>query len=146
MSEIAADPAEHAARIKSIRAVGMGIIMGDPNTLQLDLDSKENREQACTLIHKFHDAIGISMVYETISKSGNFHFHIILKEPKERKDRIFWQCALGSDPVRELLSQVQFDQGMELESFLAEVSGAKMNLVYDFTQASKDCQMEDIPF
>lgn len=140
MSVVSLDPAEWHDYIESAKEDGHGIIIGGPDCLQLDLDNPSDYDHAVEKLEMYWYEIGVTKVYRTQSKSGNQHIHCLLKKPMDRKSRIFWQCALGSDRVRELLHWVRFREGMELEAFLVVPAGQKMELLFDFTKTLNPCK------
>ena len=83
---------------------GLIIVEPLPNELQIDIDSP-------IIPKSYNDQRDILCVFKSItnhrittSKSGNKHIYIQLKDPITPVERILLQLALGSDPVRELLT------------------------------------------
>lgn len=130
MSNVAQTAAERKHYIEEMESLGHGIVLGGPKYLQLDLDSKESFNEALGLIITFTQHLPIKSMWQSQSKSGNQHIHIFLTEPMERRDRVFWQSALGSDRVREGLYWVRLNNGQHEESFFVECSGNKLTELF----------------
>lgn len=109
---------------------GNGVVLGGPSYLQLDLDSEGDYNRAIELIITFRPHLPIKSIWRSMSKSGNKHIHIFLTESMERRDRVFWQCALGSDHVREGLYWVRLNEGKDEESFFVECSGHRLTKLF----------------
>ena len=73
------------------------------NQLQIDIDRPGARIKR-RLLRLVEEHVKIESVRYSRSKSGNTHCRITLREPLSDTERILLQLALGSDPVRELLS------------------------------------------
>jgi hypothetical protein len=116
------NPTQEAREYEIDKAMKAGrvIVYGEPTVLQLDLDSREQYDQAASLIRHFKSHLGIDNVYWTESKSGNCHIYIDLNDPMPREDRIAWQGFLGSDRIREALNYLWFRDGRTAECFLVE--------------------------
>ena len=123
MSFTAQTQQQRTEYIEVSRANGNDIVCGNDKYLQLDLDTPGDYDKALDKIRKFKSHLPILAVFTTRSKSNNRHLHIKLAKPMPRKERIFWQCALGSDATREALSWVWVEEGHKEEAFLVEVSG-----------------------
>jgi len=124
-------PDREARSVAEIEARGNVVVRSDDRTLQLDLDSPEDLQKACKLIHQLHRNIFFEKITRTISKSGNSHIYIELAKPMERIERIAWQACLGSDRVREALNLLWVLSGYEEECFLEELPGAKHEDITD---------------
>lgn len=108
---------------------GLIVVYADDCSLLLDIDSAGAREHALEMIGKFAGSFKLARVEETRSKSGNWHLYVRLSEPMERQDRMFWQAALGSDPVRAALDWIWFREGYQIECFLYEKPGATYEVI-----------------
>jgi hypothetical protein len=91
--------------------------------LKIDIDSEEqfrNFENAIQCIRRNH-AFEFSVVYK-VSRSGLPHQHITITLPFKVTpwQRIAWQAAMGSDPVRELLSAIRLQRGDILPTLFVE--------------------------
>ncbi len=98
--------------LEDMRRRGMRIVYPASNELLIDIDSEEHytnyeRGIACVLRNKIWDDIDIS---EVVSTSGLPHRHITITLPNDITpvERIALQAALGSDPMRELMSIIRF--------------------------------------
>lgn len=98
-----------------------GFVVRYPDTDELYIDIDDEQQYAAFLkswaIFE-RDMAGVQMLgkptyTETPSRSGLPSRHIIVALPFEVTDeeRIMWQAALGSDPVRELLSALRHQRG-----------------------------------
>lgn len=97
---------------------GKKVVFPAANELFIDIDSADQlaafqhlfgilKNQACEL------QWGADIVYDKPSSSGVPNRHIIISMDHDMTDleRIAWQAALGSDPVRELLSLIRHLRG-----------------------------------
>lgn len=95
-------------------ADGMMVRMADDNHLLLDLDDEAAIARFAKLRPKLADLFGAKVVEEYESRSGPGHLHVILElgEPFPAAFRIALQAAMGSDPLRELLSLRRLANGV----------------------------------
>lgn len=113
MSESNLTPQALAKAISSGIERGFEVIQSGPRVLLLDLDSPFARaqyERVRPVLLQYVDVTGSS---HWSSKSGNDHKVIRLAEDMPIRDRIIWQAALGSDGVKEALSLVAINAGVE---------------------------------
>lgn len=87
---------------------GFEVLYPADNELQLDIDSQEQLDNFLHLWECFKRHIEqeykVALTHQTFtSKSGNWHIHIRLPFKVDNWQRMAWQAALGSDPMRELL-------------------------------------------
>lgn len=86
---------------------GCEAVFGEPNIIQLDLDSEEavTRYRAAYAIVERTSTLPPHRVEEWTSRSGKgLHVQLILDIPIPPERRVIWQALLGSDPVRETLN------------------------------------------
>jgi hypothetical protein len=105
--KIASDPNEtREAYVARSIAEGLIISLPEPNELQIDIDNQAHRDAFNRSFEILSREIGGEItVTETVSKSGTgAHIRITLPFALDVWQRIAWQAALGSDPVREVLS------------------------------------------
>ncbi len=114
---------------KKAEELNLDVVVPDEYTLQLDYDSKtlpENFNKLCALIDinfgikRSGDQEVYDMDIKT-SKSGNLHVYLKLANPISNTERLVFQAALGSDPVREILSLARLKRGETTPTLLFEV-------------------------
>jgi len=93
---------------------------GAPRVLQLDIDSESALQHCVEQIRKFEHALSIKSMERTTSSHGNTHLYLFLDRPLSRENRLFWQVALGGDPVKGALDWMWFQAAREEECFLIE--------------------------
>ena len=102
---------EHYNNIKDAKDSGFEVIYADDNTLLLDLDTEEQEKWYYDNIKTFEKNFPVEKTEEWVSKSGNKHIAITLKNPTPIELRIAMQAILGSDPIRNIceikLSQIK---------------------------------------
>lgn len=101
-------------------ADGMVVRHANPKTLLMDLDDEAAIERFRRLMPKLDEMFGAKVTEEYESRSGAGHLHVVveLDEPFDAAFRIALQAALGSDPVRELLSLRRLANGINEPSRL----------------------------
>ena len=109
--------------IKDRRECGYRVCFPADNELQLDIDSEEQYavwKKAESIIAR--NAVFTAEVEEAPSSSGLPNRHIRIRLPFDVTpwQRIALQAALGSDPVRELLSCVRMLKGDVHPTLLVE--------------------------
>lgn len=90
---------------------GQVVVRPLPNQLQLDLDSRLLKNEALDRMDAF-DILHSWALIESSKTEG--HFHITITFPDRvftEPERIAYQFALGSDPVRERLNLMRFHHG-----------------------------------
>ena len=106
---------------------GLEIKQPLPNQLFLDFDSDKQYENFLILSKVLERNLAESVDVKVYpSKSGLPHRHAIVSLPWRLSgewERLAWQAALGSDPVRELLSCVRNLNGEEWPTIFAEPKG-----------------------
>lgn len=113
--------------IARMRAEGFEPSLPGPGELQIDIDSEDQHEvfaRSFDILRReccIHHRVTLHAV-ETPSRSGLPSRHIRIQLPFEVDtwQRIAWQAALGSDPVRELLSCWRAKRGDEHPTLLIE--------------------------
>lgn len=101
--------AEHAQGIAAER--GQVVVLPLPNQLQLDLDSHEALQVCFQRCNDF----GIQSPWVAMEPSKTpGHYHVTITFPARvftEAERIAYQFALGSDPVRERLNMMRLHAG-----------------------------------
>lgn len=108
--------------VKRMEAAGFRIIYPAPNELQIDIDAPWQmvvHQKAMEIFRREYPGRPYTM---TVSKSGKGH-HVTIKMSWNMTDgeRIAWQAALGSDPIRELLSLIRVRNGSEQPTLFCEL-------------------------
>ncbi len=100
------------------------------NELQIDIDSDAQRSVFEESFKIFQREIGEThgirpkpVVTESRSGFPSCHIRIALPFTVETHERIAWQAALGSDPIRELLSLIRAERGEPNPTLLMERKG-----------------------
>ena len=120
-------PEKRSKAVTTALGDGHFVVYGDPFTLQLDIDSKGAYLGAKALVIRFRERLSITRLEATQSKSkDHWHFYVRMSKPLCRADRLFWQVALGSDPVRGALDWVWMQDGHPEDCFLVEFADAEM--------------------
>lgn len=126
MEKLASDPSEtREDYIARSKREGLLIDFPAANELQIDIDSEAHRAAFDRSMGIFsRELVGDFDVQETPSKSGTgTHVRIRLHFDVDVWQRIAWQAALGSDPVRELLSCLRAMRGDTAPTLFAEKPG-----------------------
>jgi hypothetical protein len=90
----------------------LAINVPDAYTLQLDIDTDAAWELFIQrLAPTFIEHVNVARIWWTVSNGGNKHVYIRLKQRVTVYERIAFQAALGSDPMRELLSALRVRTG-----------------------------------
>lgn len=127
--KVASDPSEsRAAYIERSKSEGLLVTFPSDCELQIDIDNAAHRAVFDRSYEIFKremvDHVGSYRVQETVSKSGTgAHIRITLPFKVDVWQRIAWQAALGSDPVREVLSCFRARRGDTEPTLLAEKPG-----------------------
>lgn len=116
---------EYVARMV---AEGNSVHYPGPCDLQIDIDDKTHLaafEKSFLILRRdILDESGFDLrehLVLTVSKSGRgFHARVVLPFPLDDVSRIAYQAALGSDPVRELLSLTRVRRGDSFPTLLVE--------------------------
>lgn len=103
---------------------GYTILYPGSNELFLDIDSDA---QLTTFWEVYKNLQRNLLPGEVVTHSfkasetrGHFHITITLPWPVDTWQRIAWQAALGSDPIRELLSAFRAHRGDEAPTLFVE--------------------------
>ena len=87
-------------------------VFSKPWLLTIDLDSEEELAVFQVRLESFKTTIGYDQWFSIKSPSGRgYHVYVLLKSDYGVAERISMQTALGSDPIRELLSIYKFVKG-----------------------------------
>lgn len=124
--KVASDPNEtREDYIARSKREGLLITFPAANELQIDLDNDTHRDAFERSFEIFNRELGGNFqMQRTRSKSGaGEHIRIKLGFDLDVWQRIAWQAALGSDPVRELLSCLRAWRGDAQPTLLAEKPG-----------------------
>lgn len=104
---------------------GFQVVFPQPNELQIDIDSEEQREKFLRLFEALNRNSGglqFTVTKDTPSRSGLPKRHLTLSCSRDMDAvmRIALQASLGSDPMRELLSFCRHLQGDPNPSIFVE--------------------------
>lgn len=99
-----------------------GLVAVDPaeDELQLDIDSEAEWERHDKAWAVFCRNYGVVDRLIVLSRNGNRHVYVALPFEVDAWQRIAWQGALGSDPLRELLSGKRLQMGDSRPTLLIE--------------------------
>lgn len=127
------------AFITRMEAAGYRIVTPKSNELLVDIDSEEQYETflANWEVLLRNQSTAFEAKYEEHeSRSGYPRRHVIVTLPFDVSpwQRIAWQAALGSDPVRELLSAIRLRRGdVHPTLFVEAPAGTEgKNIIEDF--------------
>jgi len=123
IAKIASDPNEtREAYIARVEAEGFVIVYPADNELQVDIDNDTHYEAFLRSWAIFGRDVPEATMLEHESKSGYPRRHITVSLPFKVNpwQRIALQGALGSDPVRELLSAMRLHNGSEPATLFCE--------------------------
>lgn len=124
MSKVASDPNEtRDAYVKRVEAEGFKVVFPADDELQVDIDNETHYDAFKRSWEIFsRDEPGATME-EHPSKSGLPSRHVTITLPYivDEWQRIALQAALGSDPVRELLSAMRLQNGVRPATLFCEV-------------------------
>jgi hypothetical protein len=112
------DDVRWAKAVEDAEANNCDIEIADDYTLQLDLDSELAEDIYAKQYNRLKMVLEaqenrIDSVEHRVSKSGNKHIIIKLRNTLGVKDRILLQACLGSDLTREILSYLRVLWGNE---------------------------------
>lgn len=91
------------------------VVVAAPNQIMIDYDAltvPERFNKVGDILRKRFPDKGIEC-RATRSKGGNVHMVVTLPEPISDTERIAWQAAFGSDPIREALSLVSISRNVK---------------------------------
>jgi hypothetical protein len=102
---------------------GYEVIYPEDNEIQIDIDSDEQNERFLKQFEILEREFGYIKTISTISKNGlpGRHYRLFFKRNLSHIERIAYQAALCSDPVKELLSIFRLERGDDYPSLLVEV-------------------------
>lgn len=122
-------PKSRETAIDNAIEAGHRVIYGDAYTLLLDLDSDAALAVALDQLERFRLRLGVNHIDMTRSPGDNVHLYVRLLAPMDRRERLFWQVALGSDCIRGALDWLWMQGGNYEECFLVELGGAEMTVL-----------------
>jgi len=97
--------------IEKMEEEGFVIVYPKPNELQLDIDTQQQMDQFDRLKWLFDSQLPATEFKMAHSKSGEgYHITVTLPFDVTNIERIALQAALGSDPLRELLSIFRYSR------------------------------------
>ena len=100
--------------VKVAAEKGLAIVVPNDCTLQIDIDSKEQKKVFLSRIERVRSEIpGFSITEKPSPSQKPGREHITLKSNKKftLPERLFLQLYLGSDPTREFLSFLRYKKG-----------------------------------
>lgn len=136
--------------------IGMTAFTAKDDELLIDLDSPSEPDHFGYVLDNLRAngyRVKGSPLYTT-SKSGNTHIYIQLTQPMDNMMRIVIQAALGSDPIREVLSAIRCIQGagsistalFEMNKFAPIVELWRQNNAVQVPAAQIETVLDDIPY
>lgn len=100
---------------------GFTIVYPEPNELQIDIDNSEQKRHFEKVWNLIDIAIPNAYFESSVSQSGRgVHITVTLPFDVSNIERIAFQAALGSDPVRELLSIYRYSRDDEYPTLFVE--------------------------
>ena len=110
--------------IARMKEQGLTVVLPKDDELQIDIDCDAQYELFQRMYTRLRKEFSeVELVSATISKGGLPGRHIVVKLPFELEtpmERIAFQAALGSDPMRELLSIFRVYNGDSHPTLLVE--------------------------
>ena len=113
--KVGSDPNEtREAFMKRVEVEGLIVCLPEKDELMIDIDNEQQYEVFLRsfeiMEREFNDDALTLMKVESPSKSGLPCRHIRIHTGRNLSDveRIAWQAALGSDPIREILSMIRW--------------------------------------
>lgn len=100
--------------IKRMQAEGFLVVLPKPNEVFIDMDTDQQYNVFMLMIQVFMRDIGIVDYKVRPSKSGLPHRHALVTMPFDIQsdiERVAYQAAMGSDPLRESLTLVRIRRG-----------------------------------
>lgn len=141
---------DNAVRAKEALATknapGFEVVVADDMHLQIDYDANTIPEQFYRIgaVLEGDRFGGRPLTYHvTYSKSGNRHVTIDLPEPMNVIERVAWQAAFGSDPLREALNLVAIKNEVKNPVLLFMPKGSDIALKSGGRRFREDSESED---
>jgi hypothetical protein len=93
---------------------GFEVVMGHDQLLLLDLDGEAAQARFHEQLELVNRMFGVDGYQKWASKSGGDHQHVLvyLKTPATLQERVAIQAAMGSDPIREILTLIRARNGI----------------------------------
>lgn len=116
---------DREAYIAEMKSLGFRIVIPKSNHLQIDIDTDAQFIIALAQIERLKKEYPDIRYFIRESRGGYPGRHITVRMPFDMDDmeRIAWQAALGSDPLRELLSLFRLKRGDEHPTLFVEKGG-----------------------
>lgn len=114
------------AAVLEAESQGFAVVRSNDTTLLLDLDSPFAIRQFRRVLPIVQEHFGAGAAQMWLSKSGNTHVLVPLREGLDPLLRFALQAALGSDGVRETLNFTQLLNGCNEPSILFKPNGSKV--------------------
>jgi hypothetical protein len=97
---------------KEAERLGQIVVLPLEDQLFVDLDSEEALQTFNKNLPKFELHMAeVKSVTRRPSRNGNTHAIVTLYSTMEPNTRILYQLFLGSDPLREMLSMIRYENG-----------------------------------
>lgn len=126
--------------IATARREGLEVHYAGPQVLHLDLDTTAQHDQAMRQLEEFGARLEVRRAVETVSPGANRHLYVYLRRPMGRRDRLFWQAVLGTDPLkaaldwlweRSLPPELQAEERFEDEPFMFDRPRTEKKVVWE---------------
>lgn len=111
---------EREKYFNQVESEGKVIKIPERHQLQIDIDSEEQASIFKTNINIIRRYYDFTITEVRNSPSGGLHIYIDTPFDMDAAERIAWQAALGSDPIRELLSLVRMSNNIMYPTLLVE--------------------------
>lgn len=112
------------AFVERMKGEGLEVHLPDDDMLFIDIDNKDQLLVFRRCYPIFARDVSVVETLATVSKSGiGIHVRIKMKGKLSHEERIAWQAALGSDPVRELLSMIRYHNSDDHPTLFVEKPG-----------------------
>lgn len=116
------NPVEGKEEIEAIAAAkGLVCIFPAANELALDLDEVNCANSAVVRVLNDNGILHVADTLMTSSAGGNLHLYIRFYRTFTITERALFQAVLGSDPIREILSYLRFENGKRDQELFCHV-------------------------
>ena len=110
---------------------GFDVIVADEFTLLLDIDQSDFNLMDSPVYDKIDDLYLVKSIEKWTSKGGNLHFKVVLDTRLTAEQRLILEVALGSDPIRAVLSLARYRNGVEEPSRLFKPNKERQQKIAD---------------